>query len=54
MPSDLGGRIRHHGWTLDLPAGPSLTWPIHPHNPYADGPETNIRYAVGRLSVPSP
>ena len=42
----------HHGWAIDLPDGATLTWPLYPHNPYADAPETNIGYAVGRLTVP--
>jgi hypothetical protein len=50
--ADLGGRISHHGWTLEVPAGAALSWPVYPHNPYADVPETNIAYAVGRLTVP--
>jgi hypothetical protein len=29
-----------------------MTWPVYPHNPYADAPETNLKYAVGALSVP--
>ncbi|MFN7919036.1 MAG: hypothetical protein U0Q16_03010 [Bryobacteraceae bacterium] len=53
-PAQLGRRIRHHGWTLELPEGASLSWPVHPHNPYADAPETAIEYAVGRLTVPIP
>ena len=51
-PADLNRRIVHHGWTLELPEGASLSWPIYPHNPYTDLPETNIAYAVGRLTVP--
>ena len=51
-PDALRGRITHHGWTLDLPEGASLTWPIYPHNPYSDAPETTIAQAVGRLTVP--
>ncbi len=52
--ADLGGRISHHGWTLEVPAEASLSWPVYPHNPYADVPETNIAYAVGRLTAPLP
>ena len=48
----LGGRIRHHGWTIDLDPTASLVWPVYPHNPYADAPETNIEHAVAALSVP--
>lgn len=50
--SDLNRRISHHGWTLELSEGASLSWPVYPHNPYADLPETNIAYAFGRLTVP--
>ena len=28
-----------------------LVWPVYPFNPYADGPETNLEWAVGALSV---
>ena len=50
--SELGGRIVHHGWSLEIPEGASLIWPVYPHNPYSDMPETSIAYAVGRLTVP--
>jgi hypothetical protein len=50
--ADLGGWIRHHGWTLDVDPSAQLIWPIYPHNPYANAPETNIEYAVAALSVP--
>jgi hypothetical protein len=49
---EVRGRIRHHGWTLQAPGGASLSWPVYPHNPYADSPETDIAWAVGRLTVP--
>jgi hypothetical protein len=49
---DLGEWIRHQGWALKLAEGSRLTWPVYPHNPYADAPETNLKYAVGALSVP--
>jgi hypothetical protein len=51
-PDDLGGTIRHHGWTLKADPTASLTWPIYPYNPYQNGPEKTLDYAVGRLSVP--
>lgn len=50
--ADLGGRISHRGWTLEVPAEASLTWPVFPHNPYTDAAETDLRYAVGRLTAP--
>jgi hypothetical protein len=49
---DLGEWIRHHGWTLKLDPSARLAWPVYPHNPYADAPETSLEYAVGALSVP--
>jgi hypothetical protein len=51
-PGDLGGWIRHHGWTLKIDPAARLVWPVYPHNPYADAPETSLEYAVGALSVP--
>ncbi len=30
----LGGSIKHAGWSLHLPPGASLHWPALPHNPY--------------------
>jgi hypothetical protein len=51
-PEDLGGSIRHHGWTLKVDPTARLTWPIFPFNPYQNGPETTLDYAVARLSVP--
>lgn len=49
---DVGGLIRHRGWTLQVDPTASLTWPVYPFNPYANGPETELTYAVGALSVP--
>jgi len=48
----LGGVIRHNGWTLEFDQEASLTWPVYPHNPYTDSPETDVAKAVGVLSVP--
>jgi hypothetical protein len=48
----LGGWIRHRGWTLHVDSTARLVWPVYPFNPYANGPETNIDYAVGALIVP--
>jgi len=56
-PADLGGWIRHRGWTVKLDPTARLVWPVYPFNPYANGPETNPEWAVGALSVdlhPSP
>jgi hypothetical protein len=49
---DLEGMIRHNGWTLHLPQGMHLAWPVYPFNPYKDGPETELEHAVGVLSMP--
>jgi len=46
----LSGLISHNGWTLKVPAGAFLTWPVYPFNPYADGPETDLDNAIGLLS----
>jgi hypothetical protein len=51
-PADLGGWIRHHGWTMKLDPGARLVWPLYPHNPYANAPETSLRRAVAALSAP--
>jgi hypothetical protein len=50
--NELGDWIRHHGWTMKVPPSARLIWPVYPHNPYADAPETRLEYAVGVLSVP--
>ena len=52
QPQDLGGWIRHHGWRLKLDPAATLSWPVYPYNPYANGPEKNLEHAVGVLSVP--
>jgi hypothetical protein len=51
-PEQIGGWIRHRGWALQVPPTARLTWPVLPFNPYRAGPETDLRYAVGRLQVP--
>lgn len=51
-PAELGGLIRHHGWTLTIDPTARLIWPVYPHNPYANAPETNLERAVGALSAP--
>jgi hypothetical protein len=50
--ADIGAWIRHHGWTMKVDPAARLIWPVYPHNPYTNAPETNIEYAVGALSVP--
>lgn len=48
----LGGEIRHHGWKMKVDSNARLRWPVFPHNPYRNIPETSLEYAVGALSVP--
>ncbi len=50
--SGLGGRIRHRGWTLSWDAPARLDWPVYPYNPYGEGPEKSLEFAVGALSFP--
>ncbi len=49
--AELGGSIRHHGWVMKMDPEARLVWPVYPFNPYANGPETSIEWAVGALSV---
>jgi hypothetical protein len=51
-PDRIGGWIRHRGWTLRVDPAARLTWPVRPFNPYSNGPEKELRHAVGVLSVP--
>jgi hypothetical protein len=51
-PEEIGGWIRHHGWTLKVDPTARLTWPVYPFNPYRNGPETELTHAVGTLSIP--
>ena len=51
-PDQIGGWIRHRGWTLHVDSTARLTWPVLPFNPYRNAPETNLRYAVGALTIP--
>jgi hypothetical protein len=47
----IGGWIRHNGWTLRLPPDVRLEWPVRPFNPYANAPETGLEHAVGVLTA---
>jgi len=49
---DMGVSIHHRGWTLQWEGDCRLVWPVYPYNPYADGPEKSLEYAVGALSFP--
>jgi hypothetical protein len=51
-PDQIGGWVRHRGWTLRVDPSARLVWPVRPFNPYRNAPETDLRYAVGALSVP--
>jgi hypothetical protein len=51
-PEDLGGEIRHNGWSMRIDPDARFAWPVYPFNPYANGPETNLEYAVATLTVP--
>ena len=51
-PEQIGGWVRHRGWTLTVDPTARLSWPVYPFNPYRNGPETTLVHAVGALSVP--
>lgn len=51
-PKEIDSIICHRDWTLQVPAEARLVWPVYPFNPYANGPETKLDYAVGALTVP--
>jgi hypothetical protein len=51
-PDEIGGWIRHHGWTLHVDPTSRLTWPVFGFNPYRNAPETELQHAVGVLTVP--
>jgi hypothetical protein len=51
-PEQIGGWIRHRGWTLRVDPAARLTWPVLPFNPYANAPEQDLEHAVGVVTVP--
>ena len=51
-PETIRGTIRHRGWRLRVDPSARLIWPVYPFNPYTNGPETDLRHAVGALSIP--
>jgi hypothetical protein len=51
-PEQIGGWIGHRGWTLRVDPTARLVWPVLPFNPYRNAPETDLRHAVGVLTVP--
>lgn len=50
--AEIGGTIRHRGWTLKVDPNARLVWPVYPYNPYSNAVETKLEHAVGALSVP--
>ena len=49
----VDGFVRHGGWAIRTAApGARLVWPVYPFNPYANGPETKLEFAVAALSIP--
>lgn len=48
-PGGSGVSIEHAGWSLALPAGTRLVWPVLPHNPYRKAGDATIE--EGRLVV---
>jgi hypothetical protein len=52
VPEQIGGWIRHNGWTLKAPPGARLEWPVRPYNPYSNAPEPGIEHAVGVWTLP--
>ncbi len=50
-PDDIGGLIRHHGWSVKVDPSARLVWPVYPFNPYGNASETSLTWAVGALSV---
>jgi len=51
-PEEIGGFVRHRDWTISVDPRATLTWPVFGFNPYRNAPETDLRYAVGVLTVP--
>ncbi len=51
-PEQVGGWIRHNGWTLKAPPGARLEWPARPYSPYSNAPEPGIEHAVGVWTRP--
>jgi len=48
---EIGGWIRHNGWTLKADAKARLVWPVRPFSPYANAPEAGLEHAVAAFSV---
>jgi hypothetical protein len=50
--SDLGGSIRHRGWTLAWEGAARLEWPVYPYTPYGEDSEKSLEYAAGASTFP--
>ena len=48
-PEDIGGWIRHRGWTISVDPTSHLIWPVYPFDPYRDDFETSLTHAVGAV-----
>jgi hypothetical protein len=51
-PQEIGGVIRHHGWSLSVDPAARLVWPVRPFNPYSNAREEGLEHAVAAVSVP--
>ncbi len=51
-PTQIGGAIRHGSWELSTNSKAHLLWPVYPHDPYTNSPETELGKAVGALVMP--
>jgi len=49
---EAGGWIAHGGWTVSLPPGSSVLWPVLPHNPYRKDGHATVQ--EGRIVVSIP
>lgn len=51
-PEEISGVLRHRGWELRVDPSARLVWPVHPFNPYSNGPGSDLSQAVGAVTVP--
>jgi hypothetical protein len=49
---EIGGVLRHHGWTLHVDPAARLAWPVYPYDPYQNAKEKTLQHAVGALAIP--
>jgi len=50
-PEEIGGSIRHRGWKISVDPTARLIWPVFGFNPYRNALETELRHAVGQLTI---